>query len=299
MNDMRAPDRDVNRAIRSWLHEDRHEDASRIAGAVLDRVEATPQRRADWLAWRTPTMNRSVAIGLGAAAVVIAGVFLGAQLFGSPNGPVPGSSASPTPTATFTPTFDLAYAGDPISITVTIPPGRWYGARGSGFITIKDGDPPDGAGIITFEVDARSTDTSAGLYVYGDPCHWSTTRPDAPATTVDELVAALSAQSSREASAPVDITIDGHAGKSMTLHVPDDANFAACDSGEFASWGTAAEDPARWAQGPGQIDRLWILNVDGDLVVIDAGHYAGTPQDVLDGLDVMINSVTFAPASAG
>ena len=59
MTDFNASDRDVNRAIRSWLHEDRHEDVSRIAGAVLDQVEATPQRRARWWpARRTPTMNK-------------------------------------------------------------------------------------------------------------------------------------------------------------------------------------------------------------------------------------------------
>ena len=46
MTDFNASDRDVNRAIRSWLHEDRHEDVSRIAGAVLDQVETTRQRRA-------------------------------------------------------------------------------------------------------------------------------------------------------------------------------------------------------------------------------------------------------------
>ena len=37
MTDFNASDRDVTRAIRSWLHEDRHEDVSRIAAAVLDR----------------------------------------------------------------------------------------------------------------------------------------------------------------------------------------------------------------------------------------------------------------------
>ena len=41
MTDFNASDRDVTRAIRSWLHEDRHEDVSRIAGAVLDQVETT------------------------------------------------------------------------------------------------------------------------------------------------------------------------------------------------------------------------------------------------------------------
>ncbi len=50
MSDFNASDRDVTRAIRSWLHEDRHEDVSRIAAAVLDRVEATPRRRATLVA---------------------------------------------------------------------------------------------------------------------------------------------------------------------------------------------------------------------------------------------------------
>ena len=61
MTERNTSDRDVNRAIRSWLHEDRHEDVSRVAGAVLDRVETIPQRRATWWpAWRTPTMNKFV-----------------------------------------------------------------------------------------------------------------------------------------------------------------------------------------------------------------------------------------------
>ena len=97
------------------------------------------------------------------------------------------------------------------------------------------------------------------LYVYGDPCHWASTTPDTPATTVDELVAALAAQASRDASAPVDITVDGYAGKSITLHVPDDAVFSDCDRDTFGSWTVSLDsapglDPYRYHQGPGQID---------------------------------------------
>jgi hypothetical protein len=112
MTDFNASDRDVSRAIRSWLHEDRHEDASHIAGAVLDQVEATPERRAGWPAWRTPTMNRFITFGLGAAAVVVIGILLGAQLLGEPTSiggrgeatPTPEASSIPTPTATPEPT---------------------------------------------------------------------------------------------------------------------------------------------------------------------------------------------------
>ena len=102
MSDFNASDRDVTRAIRSWLHEDRHEDASRIAAAVLDRVEATPRRRPSWWpARRTPTLSKLVPIGLGAAAVV-AVLVVGVQLFGSPSGGV-GSQATPTPELTASP----------------------------------------------------------------------------------------------------------------------------------------------------------------------------------------------------
>ena len=98
MTDTQPSDRDVNRAIRSWLHEDRHEDASRLAGAVLDQVEATPQRRATWWpARRTPSMNKFVTIGLGAAAVVVVAAFVGAQLFGSSSDVGSRGEESPTP----------------------------------------------------------------------------------------------------------------------------------------------------------------------------------------------------------
>lgn len=105
MTDFKTSDRDVNRAIRSWLREDRHEDVSRIAGAVLDQVDTIPQRRATWWpARRTPTVNRIFGFGLAAATVVVA-LLIGAQVFGSPSGGV-GSGATPTPepTATAEPT---------------------------------------------------------------------------------------------------------------------------------------------------------------------------------------------------
>src|SRR4029078_9717469 len=80
MRDFNAPDRDVTRAIRSWLHEDRHEDASRIAAAVLDRVESTPRRRVSWWpARRFLDMNTFAKVFVAAAAVV-AVAFVGINL---------------------------------------------------------------------------------------------------------------------------------------------------------------------------------------------------------------------------
>ena len=118
MTDFKTSDRDVSRAIRSWLHEDRHEDVSRVAAAVLDQAETTPQRRTTrWPARRTPTMNKMLTIGLGAAAVVVA-LFVGVPALGSPDpwgtGARPTSSpevsvAEPTPDQTPEPTPGRAF----------------------------------------------------------------------------------------------------------------------------------------------------------------------------------------------
>jgi hypothetical protein len=246
-------------------------------------------------------MNMTLKVGLAAAVVAVAAL-IGINYLAEPRvgGPGPAEStavATPEPTATPEPsrapegnlaagdTFNLSLPQYPIVINVTIPSADWSGDPGGGVLVIDDADPPGGAGIITF--------IDPGYYVYGDPCQWSTTRPDTPSTTVDELVEALSAQASRDASAPVDITLDGYAGKSLTLHVPDDAVFAECDEGTFSSWGVEGEDPARYHQGPGQIDEVWILDVDGHLVVIDWAYYERTPQAVVDELRAIVESITF------
>ena len=109
MTDFNTSDRDVNRAIWSWLHEDRHEDASRLAGAVLDQLDTTPQRRATrWPARRTPVMNKFVTVGLGTAAVIVA-VYAGAALFGGQRGGL-GSQATPTHLPTQPPNGWVAFA---------------------------------------------------------------------------------------------------------------------------------------------------------------------------------------------
>jgi len=117
MSEPRTSDRNVDRVIRSWLHEDRHEDISRVAGAVLDLLDTTRQRRRPWWpARRIPFMNKPVTLGLGAAAVVAA-LVIGAQALGPPApggvGGIP--SASPSPSPTPTPTATTKPSPSPIS----------------------------------------------------------------------------------------------------------------------------------------------------------------------------------------
>jgi hypothetical protein len=302
--------RDPNRLIHAFLSEGEEQLQDQVYDAVRAEIE-NKRQRAFLGPWRTPTMNRFLSIGLGAAAVVVIGLFLGYQLLGSPTSNLGGPGVTPSPTAELTATPEpstpepsvategllpegphvLTDGGSidgmpTLPITVIIPAPDWY-EPGAAILTKDDNsDAPDGAGMIVFFGD---------LYAYGDPCEWSTTRPETPATNVDELVAALSAQASRDASEPVDITLDGYAGTAITLHVPDDAVFSECDQGLFGSWGVPGPDesPFRYHQDPGQIDEVWILDVDGELAIIDWTYYEGTPQVVVDELRAIVESVTF------
>jgi hypothetical protein len=310
MTDSDTTDRDVSRAIRSWLNVDRHEDASRIAGAVLDHVEATPRRRATrWPAWRTPNMNRFAMVGLGAAAVVAA-ILIGAQLLGGPSdGSGLGGPTSPTPEPSPTPGASAAEPSasqdaflpdgpilvyDPVpegapSVTMTIRATGWtYNAD---FSALAKGDELDNLPEAAFL--PESVPAGSGYYVYGDPCRWESTSPEAPATTVDEVVAALAAQASRDPSEPVDVTVGSYAGKHITLHVPDDMNAASCEGGEWAMYGVEPDSFARYNQGPGQVDDLWVIDVDGAIVIIDAMSRPDTPDALIAEMRTMAESATF------
>jgi hypothetical protein len=292
--------------VESYLED--YEGSTPLPEAVRDAIRAelplTRQRPAWWPARRFPEMSNFAKLSVAAAVVVVAALlsfnYLVAPNVGSDgdglDDPSPTPSPSPGPTPQDLPEgshvlWNAQSEPGSVPMTVTIPAAGWFGSAGGGQLTKNESaDPPDGAGMIVW----------AGIenvYVYGDPCEWSSTLPDTPATTVDEVVAALGAQASRDASAPVDITVGGYAGKAITLHVPDDANFAECDQGLFSMFServaTDRDSVERYAQGPGQIDEVWILDVDGRMVLIDWTYYDGTPLHVVDELRAIVESATF------
>lgn len=298
---------DLDRQLNDFLRDGPEELPYQSFDAVRDRTEQTGQRVVIG-PWRLPDMNKILTIGLGAAAVVVA-VFVGAQLFGSPSGGVgsqptqtPMPTATPQPTATPEPSSSLAGGLPPgphpvtkaieggVEVTVTIAAPLWDGEPDGGYLCWGDpaaecAGPPDGAGLIAFN--------DREYYVYRDPCAWSSTRPDTPAATADELVNALANQASREASTPEDITVDGYAGKKIILQMVDDVDIGACDEGSFALFAVPGEERARFSQGLGQTEEVWAVDVDGRMVVLIGLYYADTPQNAVDELRAILASATF------
>ena len=125
-----------------------------------------------------------------------------------------------------------------------------------------------------------------------DPCHpWE--QMNGPGPTVDGLVAALVAEPLRQASKPTSVTLAGYSGRYLEWSVPGnmvvtgDADFKGCDvqpngHSDYVSWvGTGGGE--RYQQVAGQVDRLWVLDVGGQRLVVDATHTpAATPADLAE-----------------
>lgn len=308
--------RDPDRLIHSFLLE----GEDQLHDQVYDRVRAGIDQKSQRVVigpWRMPIMNKIVGYGLAAAAMV-AVVLIGSQLVGSPSVGTggPGDEPTPSPEASVVEPnpsssaraglpegpFVATGTNDPVQVTVNIASAGWEPLRGFDAVDKDDDglDPPEYAGGVLL---AWGWPAGTEFSVYGDACQWLATIPETPATTPDEIAAALAAQASTDATAPVDVTVGGFAGKAITLQVPmsydlpnasRDEKFADCDDSTFAFYGVEGETGnARNAQGAGQVDELWILDVDGSIVILDAAYSPATPAELVEELRALAESATF------
>ena len=304
MTDFNASDRDVTRAIQSWLHEDRHEDVSRIAAAVLDQVEATPRRRARWWPARRFFDMNAFAKVLFATAAVVAVAVVAINLppgGGSGTGGVPPSpSISPTlpPSPSISPTAEPSASlvthaltpfgpggfddEDPRAAPITFTfdaPASWEKFEAIG-VWIDSNAPSDGADLMFFR----------GSGLYSDPC-LTEEEADAAADipvgpTVGDLVTALVDHPSLDVTSPVDVTLAGYSGTYLDLLIPDDISACAYYK---------PMDGHHYAQGPGQRWHMWVLDVGGVRVLVETNDFAGTSAQRLAEEQAMIDSLEITP----
>jgi hypothetical protein len=166
-------------------------------------------------------------------------------------------------------------------IAITLPKG-WYNYDGWG---MNDG----GTLIVSFWDVAK---------VYGTPCRWQTKPKIAPGPSVADLASALARQPLRHASRSRNVTLGGFRGKYLGWSVPSKIDFARCGQGYFESWTAKGWASDRYQQGPGQADRLWILNVKGQRLVIDAAYMPWATRKQRAELDRVVHSIKFLRARA-
>jgi len=223
-----------------------------------------------------------------AAAIVLLGSVLFAQQLRGDNAPLDRNSPIPV-----LPTIDARVfgSGDHEGFRVQTPRG-WYSPDGR--TVLKRG--PEVLAVSVWDVEK----------VPRDACHWRGTLGE-PGPTVDDLVGALVAQKPRIATEPTEGTLGGYPGRYLEWLVPadmvvtGDADFHGCDSQEnghldFVGWFSNL-DAEQYAQVAGQVDRLWVLDVDGQRLLVDAAYSPDTTHADRSELDQVAESIRFTLAA--
>jgi len=130
-----------------------------------------------------------------------------------------------------------------------------------------------------------------------------------PGPTVDDLVNALTTQRFRHATEPTDVTLGGYQGRSLEWSVPNDwvvtgdAEFEGCDAEPpnglrtFVSWLGNGEGQ-RFQQVAGQVDMLWVLDVDRQRLLVDATYSPNTTDADRAELMSVVESLRFSDIAA-
>jgi hypothetical protein len=111
--------------------------------------------------------------------------------------------------------------------------------------------------------------------VYADPCRWKGGLSDADmGHGPDHPAYAAMAQALLGDGAAAEVSdLSGREGLALTMHTP--ASIEDCDDGEFRRWIAAPGAPA-FVHRPGQVDLVWLLDPDREMVVVHAWYFPDT-----------------------
>ena len=255
-------------------------------------------------------MNSSLKLAVAATTVVVAGV-VGISLLPGTAGTGVGAPASPSPSPSASPDSSAVGSG-PLSA------GRYHilvllhNYLGSTY-TVQPGSTPPaepipgGVARVSFDLPAgwsgyegwsvsKGEGTSSELAmapmtidrVYWDSCRWNRegSIADGPfMETLGGLETALAGSWDGTATQRSIVTFAGFDGRYVEVRTPPDLDFAKCNEGRYVLF--ANGDDQRYVQGAGELDQLWLVDVDGvdeeltgGLLVIDAASQPGvSPED--------------------
>lgn len=210
------------------------------------------------------------------------------------------ASPSTTPSATDSSTaLDATIAPLPTVESAKLTPGTYRFS-----VHLNDGDEAPGAAIAVptgfdpgadWFVVSRDGHEYLGLWtvgvVYTDPCGHGKAAYEYPGPSVRDLAHALATQKSTRATAPEPVTLSGYHGLYLELRSPADMDKCV----KVADlWG----DPGgRGIYSDGQVDLVWILDVDGRRLVVNAAYSAESSPSDIDKLASMVESLEFVGTS--
>jgi hypothetical protein len=159
----------------------------------------------------------------------------------------------------------------PVRVSFAVPAGwrTWaYTSAASQINVIK----PE-LGEVSFEIVDN---------ISADPCTAELLDPPV-GPSVDDLVTALSDLDEFEVSPPTDIMIDGYSGKQLTMTAPAETT---CES--LSTWRTTTRQNG---VGPGEVNEVQILDVDGVRLVISVAHGPSLLAGAQSEIDAVLESI--------
>ncbi len=285
--------RDPDKLIRAFLDEGQTDLPDRVFDAVRHDIQRTRQRVVIG-PWRVPNMNMFARVAIAAAAVVAIG-FAWVNFGPSQAGPSVGAQPTPTPTPSPKPLPDAGalepgrYWLNPVGapnvtplprIALTLPAG-WSAA---GDLLLKNYGPTDaeaGPSLVAWQV--------SGTYV--DPCTDHTLVQPSPGPGIDALANAFAHQPGTTAGPPTGVTVDGYSGKFVELTVT--ADITKCPD-TFWIWGSP-DGNSRYVQGNNEMNRMYILDVEGRRFTFNARIPARTTAADRAELEAIIASIDIQP----
>jgi hypothetical protein len=120
--------------------------------------------------------------------------------------------------------------------------------------------------------------------VYVNPCAQS---HKVPPRSVRATADAFLQQRLTSPTKPREVDLAGYHGLYMQVATPTDLDYGACDDAEVNLW-EGRPDGGYWTRMPGMVNRLWILDVNGQPMVI---HLAVPPSATGHQIRAMTNIV--------
>jgi hypothetical protein len=277
---MTAP-RDPDRLIRAFLMAGEDQLHDQVYDAVRAEIEQKPQR-AGFGPWRTLTMNKFVAIGLGAAAVIVI-LLVGIQQLGQPNvvaPPVESATPEPSSVPSVAPSASQSLPEVGVTYDGPIPVGWTQDSVGS------VPHPDDEA--LSFLVTQNELVMDAGCANHHD----SDVGPSA-----GEAVEALAGRDGLEEATTTSVAVGGLDGHQLDFVTASDGTGATCrDESEQLDFVPlfGHYEPngffLHFYTGPGESNRLIVLDTPtGGTVWVWA--FAVPPLDLADHLDTVMEVV--------
>jgi len=269
-----------------------HDGPAFVDDAFEDRLYSVLQQEMRWGRSLRPTLLLAAAAAVLLALIGLKLAFLGWNVGEGVPSPSPTVTATPEARATprATPPGGATAAHGTFVVDMTGASPRFQAYRAT--VTLPDGYQWRGWGPMVYTPGLGGFSVWSVSGIYPDPCRWQDallkplpTDPVSGDVDVDQVAAQLAAQPGRNPSALSHAEVGGRMAARIDLSLPAGLSVPSCTGGQYRSWddptglGGPGFQPCPCEPHIGQVEALYILDIDGAVVLVDVWSYPRMTSD--------------------